>query len=221
MTPASYAISLISVERHNGDKKMDEKQSIENVSEEEITKYGFEDEVMKIKWYPTPMDIFFAINNKEGEPIIIAWDESRFIDANGVNHKLIHDGIGYDERNNAHPPTVILAGGTLEDFVHPADYFQREEGKDKPSNNNRDHWRRAPFLPTQIRGTAEELRQKVESLEGGNFQVSLALQINNIRNDYIYTFKINKVEVTEKQQQQENSPDEGKGSRRGSRRDTF
>jgi hypothetical protein len=218
---ATYEIPLVSVERSTGTKKMYEKQSIEAVMEEKMIKFCFEDELLIMKWVSTPTDIFFGFNNKTDRPVSIVWDESRFIDTNGVSHKLIHSGIGYEGRNDSHPPTVVAARGTLEDFVHPADYFQREECKDEKSNNNQDHWRRTPFLPTQIKGTAEESREKVESLADKTFQVILALQIDNVRNDYVYTFKINEVGVTEKEQQPEKSHNEGKGSGRSSGRGTF
>ena len=123
-----------------------------------------------------------------------------------------------------HPPTVVAARGTLEDFIHPADYFRLEEDFGRGSYKQQGYWRRASFLPTQIKGPAEELRAKAEPFVGKTFKVILALQIDNVRNDYVNTFKINKVDVTEKVQQEpqpEKKPDEGKGSEKGSRRRTF
>lgn len=162
----------------------------------------------------------FVVNNKTDGPLKIIWDEARFIDVNGLSHRLIHSGIGYEERNDSHPPTVVAAGGTLEDFVNSADYFQWEEIHGR-SYKNQGYWRRVSFLPTQIKGTAEELRAKAEPFIGKTFQVILALQIDNVRNDYVYTFKINKVVVTEKEQPSEKNPTERKGSGRNNRRHRF
>jgi len=221
---ANYDISLISVERSNGTKKIYGEQRIEAVIEEGISTFFFEDETVKIKWFPTPNDIVIVVNNKADRPVRIVWDEARFIDEKDESHRLIHSGIGYEERNESHPPTVVEARGTLEDFMHPADYFRWEEAYGGKSSKQQGYWRRASFLPTQIKGTAEELRAKTEPFVGKTFQVILALQIENVRNDYVNTFRINKVEVTEKVQQEpqpEKNHDEGKGSEKGSRRRTF
>jgi len=212
------------VERSTGTKKIYGEQRIDAVIEEGIPRFYFEDETVRIKWLPTPNDIVIFVNNKSDGPVRIVWDEARFVDEKGVSHRLIHSGIGYEERNDSHPPTVVPARGVLEDFIHPADYFRWEEGYGRGSYKPQGYWRRASFLPAQIKGTSEELRAKAEPFVGKIFQVILALQIENVRNDYVNTFRINKVDVTEKiqqEQQPEKDPNEGKGSGKSSRRLTF
>ena len=216
---ASYDISLLSVEKSTGSEKVYEKQRIEIVLEAGITKFYFEDDMMRIKWRPAPNDIVFVVHNKTDNPVKIVWDEGKFIDAEGVTHKLLHSGIGYEERNDFHPPTIVYAKDTLEDFVYPADCWQKEESGRK-SHKNQGHWKRGSFLLTQIRGTAEELRTKAEPFVGKTFQVILALQINGVRTDYVCTFIVNNVDVTEKEQQPEKNSNNG-GGRRGSRGGAF
>jgi hypothetical protein len=218
---ASYDISLISVERYTGAEKIYRKQNIEAVIEEKISKFYFEDEMVRIKWFPRPDDIVFVVNNKMDGPVRIAWDEARFIDEKGISHRLIHSGIGYEKRNDSQRPTIVFGRGTIEDFVHPVDYFQWEEGGGRRSSKQQGYWRRAPFMPTLIRGTAEELRAKAEPFIGKTFQVILALQIDDVRNDYVCIFKINNVDVIEKEQQPEKKPNERTGNGKGSRRHTF
>jgi len=207
------------VEKSNGTEKVYEKQRIETILEEGIPKFYFEDEMVGIKWRPTPNDIVFVVHNKTDNPVKIVWDEGKFIDEEGVIHRLLHSGIGYEERNDFHPPTIIYAKNTLEDFVYPADCWQKEESG-KKSHKNQGHWKRGSFLPTQIRGTAEELRTKAEPFIGKTFQVILALQINSVRTDYVCTFIVNNVDVTEKEQQPGKNTNNG-GSRRGSRRNAY
>jgi hypothetical protein len=216
---ASYDISLLSVEKSTGTEKVYEKQKIETVLEEGIRKFYFEDEMVRIQWRPTANDIVLVVHNKADNPVKIVWDEGKFIDAEGVTHKLLHSGIGYEERNDFHPPTIVYAKDTLEDFVYPADCWQKEESGRK-SHKNQGHWKRGSFLPTQIRGTAEELRTKAEPFVGKTFQVILALQINGVRTDYVCTFIVNNVDVTEKEQQPEKNSNNG-GGRRGSRGGAF
>ncbi|MGO9136561.1 MAG: hypothetical protein ACLP9S_00430 [Syntrophales bacterium] len=216
---ATYDISLISVEKSTGAKEIGE-QRIETVIEMGLSRFYFEDEMVRIKWLPTPYDIVFVLNSKTDGPVSIVWNDARFIDEKGVSHRLIHSGIGYEDRNNTQPPTVVAARGSLEDFVHPADYFQKEEDYGWKSNKQQDYWKRAPFLPAQIKGTAKELRTKAEPFVGKTFQVMLALQIDDLRNDYLCTFKINRIDVKEELLEQDKGPDnreKGKSSGRGIR----
>ena len=217
---ATYDISLISVKKSTGAKKIYGEHRIESVIENGISRFYFDDEAVRIKWLPSPYDIVFVLNNKTDRPVRIVWNEARFIDEKGLSHRLIHSGTGYEDRNNAQPATVVAARGTLEDFIHPADYFQREEDYGGQSNEQQGYWKKAPFLPAQIKGTAEELRAKAEPFVGKTFQVILALQIDDLRNDYLCTFKINKVAVTEEKREQEKGSDnkeKGKRSGRGPR----
>lgn len=211
---ATYDISLISVDKSTGAKKMGE-QRIETVAEEGTARFYFEDETVRIKWLPSPYDIVFVLNNKTDGPVRIVWNEARFIDEKGASHRLIHSGTGYEDRNNSHPPTVVAARGALEDFVHPADYFQWE----KWSSKQQGYWKRAPFMPTKVKGTAEELRTKAEPFVGKTFQVILALRVDDVQNDYVCTFKINNVDVTEKEEKQPEK--KSNGSRKGGMRRTF
>ena len=217
---ANYDISLFSVEKTTGTEKVYEKQRIETVIEEGIQKFYFEDEMVRIKWHPAPNDIGFVVHNKTYSFLKIVWDEGKFIDENTVTHRLLHSGIGYEERNDIQPPTIIYAKDTLEDFVYPADYWQKEEPS-KKSHKNQDYWKRGSFLPTHIRGTADELRTKAEPFVGKTFQIILVLQINGVRNYYKCTFIINNVNVIEKEQQPEKNPENRTGGRRGSKRGGF
>ena len=216
---AAYDISLISAEKSTGDKKMGA-QRIEAVVEGGISKFSFEDETVRIKWLPSPYDIVFMLNNKTDGPVIIAWNKARFVDAKGVRQRLTHSGAGYEDRNNSHPPTVVAARGALEDFVHPADYFQREEGYGGSSDKEQGYWKRAPFLPAQIKGPAAQLRAKAEPFVGKTFQVILVLETGDIQNEYACHFKINKVTVAEEKHEQEKGPnnkEKGKRSGKGTR----
>jgi len=209
---AKYEISLSSVERTVGAEKISIEQRIETVLEDGISSSSFEDQTVTIKWTPTPYDIGFALTNKTDQPIGVVWNESRFIDEKGTSHRVTHVGIGFEDRDNFHPSTVIGPRGAIKDFVHPADYFKWEELGGGKSNKEQGYGKRTPFLPIQIKGKAEELKAKVEPFVGKTFQVILVLQIGDVRNDYISTFKIDDVTITEKEEHQEKNPNEGKGS---------
>ena len=200
---AKYDISLIAIDRSGGNTELQGKQEIKTVVEQGVARYSFEDKMVKMIWRGAPIDIVFTVHNKADQSLKIIWDDTRFIDEKGISHRLNHSGIGYEERNLSQPPTIVATRGNLEDFLHPADYFQWEPIGSSTSDKQDGYWDRAPFLPTQIKGTAEELRTKSDPAIGKTFQVILPLEINNVRIDYLCTFRINKVEVTENREKNE------------------
>ncbi len=216
---ASYDISLLSVGKFVEVGKALEEQKIKTVSEEGVNKFYFEDDLISVRWRPAPDDIVLAIHNKTDNPVKIFWDESEFNDDKGITHGLLHSGIGYEKRNDIHPPTVIYSKDTLEDFVFPANYWQKEDFGDE-SGHKQAYWRRESFLPVQIKGTTEELKIKAEPHIGKTFQVILVLHSNGVGRHYICTFKINGVNVTEKEQQPKKNTD-NTGNRKQNRRGAF
>lgn len=214
---ARYDISLLSVEKSVEIGKVLEKQKIQTVSEEGVNKFYFEDDLIAAKWHPAPNDIVLNIRNKTDHPVTIVWDESEFNDDQGITHRLLHSGIGYEKRNDVHPPTVIYSKDSLEDFVFPSDYWQKGDSVHE-SGHQEISRTRGSFLPVQIKGTEEDLRRIAEPLVGKTFQVILALHSNGVGRHYICTFIINGVNVTEREQQPKKSTDNmenGKRSRRG------
>jgi hypothetical protein len=218
---ARYDITMIAVEKSVGSQKMLEEQRIETVVEGGITRYRSEDNMVRIEWRPAPVDIEFTVHNKTDSPIKIVWDEARFVDEKGISHRLIHSGIGYEERKLPQPPTVIVGGINLQDFIHPLDYFQWKEIRGMKSDKQQGYWDRTPFLPTQIKGTAEELRVKAGAVLGKTFQVILPFEISNIRIDYLCIFRIANVDITEGEEPIEKNSSEKKGSGRTGKRLSF
>ena len=218
---ARYDITMIAVEKSVGPQKMLEEQRIEKIVEEGITRYRSEDNMVRIEWQPAPVDIAFTVNNKTDGPIKIVWDEARFVDEKGISHRLIHSGIGYEERKLPQPPTVIVGGLNLQDFIHPLDYFQWKEVRGMRSDKQQGYWDRTPFLPTQIKGATEELRVKAGAVVGKTFQVILPLEISNIRIDYLCIFRIANVDITEGEEPIERNSSEKKGSGRTGKKRPF
>jgi hypothetical protein len=148
--------------------------------------------------------------------------DAKFVDENGLSHSVIHSGISYNERFNAGPPTVLARKSVKEDFIHPADYVQLQEAQSGKSDQRPAKWERKPLLPNQSKGSAGELKAKAESFVGKTLQVRLPLQIEGIQMDYIFTFKINKVNIAEERQREEKANDPGKDKKSsGNRRSRF
>jgi len=112
--------------------------------------------------------LFFTVNNKTDDPIKIIWDGARLIDEKGISHRLNHSGIGYEERNLSQPPTIVCHPRQPRGFPASGRLFPMEPIGSSTSDKQDGYWDRAPFLPTQIKGTAEELRTKSDPVIGKN-----------------------------------------------------
>lgn len=64
------------------------------------------------------------INKSEGA-LVIDWNRFMYVDVNGDTHHVIHDGVSYWDPVAKQTPSVIPAGGTLDDLVQPARLTQR------------------------------------------------------------------------------------------------
>lgn len=196
---ATYDISLSEVERPAQAKERYGEQKIEKVQEKEIFKYYFEDEMVRILWIPTSSGISFILNNKTGHSIKIIWDEAAFVDENGGSHRVMHSGVKYIDRNSSQPPTVVVRKGKIEDFVFPTDYIYWKKGYYGIYYSEPGEWEKLPLIPNfQSGGTIDELQNKANSYVGKTLQILLPLKIEDIVNDYIFTFKINNVVVKQK-----------------------
>ena len=169
-----YDIELIEVERPKDvEERYGESEIVTLEDENGGTKYSFEDESIKIFWTPTYKQFWFLITNKTNHSMKIVWDDSTFVYVDNVNHKIAHSGMTYADRYASHPPSVIAKGTTITDFVFPADNIYYRNG-----------WKEHPIFP--ILGE-ENIRNK---FAGKIVQVMLPLQIREVVNEYIFTFKI-------------------------------
>ena len=198
---ANYKITLWEVERSKNAAKKYGTQKVDSVSGDSNYNLLFEDDLVKILWYVDSRSIAFLINNKTNRSIKIPWDEAVYIDENGRNHRVMHSGIKYIDRESPQVPSIIVRKGALEDIVFPTDYVYYESGyldsgwKEKPLLTDVDYH---SYLMKGTYPTFDSFKNYVKSNIGKTYQVLLPLQIENIINDYVFTFKIK--DVTTKQQ---------------------
>lgn len=184
-----YDIGLYEVERPAQARERYGEQKITKVQEEGIEKYYFEDEMVQIAWIPIASPIAsrmsFVLTNKTDHSIKIVWDEAAFVDTNGMSRRVMHSGVKYIDRNNPQPPSVVVRRGAITDDIIPSDNVVSSEYGG---------WSEEPLLP-KFGIDAQALKTKAEKYSGKTYQVLLPLEIEGIINEYIFTFKINNVEV--------------------------
>lgn len=185
---AIYDITLTEVERPADAKERYGESKIVRFEEEGKTKYSFEDEMVKIIWIPLSSQFLFTLNNKTNHSIKIIWDEAVYVDEDGMSKRVMHSGVKYTERNNPQPPTTIVRGATISDLVFPTDNIYYVSGQ-------YGGWQEIPLFPNSSITSAQELLDKAKPIIGKAVQVLLPLQIEDVVNEYIFSFRINDVEV--------------------------
>ena len=173
-----YSFSLEKVERPKETRQRYGEK--ENIFIEE-NRYVYEDNLLKILFFPTARQISFSIKNKTDHSIKIIWDEAAYIDEDNSSHRVMHSGVKFMSRDQPQAPSVVVAGGTLEDMVYPTDYAYYSGG-----------WKQNPLLPTE-KAFAEEVAEftrRVKDLWGKRIGILLPLQIEGVINEYTFMFKI-------------------------------
>lgn len=148
-----------------------------------IKRYGehkivsFEDEMVEMVLFVDKKKISFSLLNKTKHSIKIVWDESVYIDQNGRRNRVMHQGVKYINKSQPQPPSIVARGATIEDVVIPADNVHLVGSS----------WRVYPLLPYSSEDATD-----AKNLIGEKLQVLLALQIQGVVNEYIFSFTINK-----------------------------
>lgn len=145
--------------------------------EDGINKYRYEDDYIDIVWYVGKKQFNFTLKNKSGHSMKINWDDVSYVDINGRVGRVMHSGVKYTERNNSQPATTIPNGATINDLLLPT------ENVYLISN----YWHERDLIPTN--GEA--------SIIGKTMSIMLPIMIENIQNDYLFTFSINELLDTE------------------------
>ena len=182
---ASYDISLKEVVTPSQVKDKYGEQKIYNIDSMGVKRYYFENAMVKIFWLPTSSNVNFTIYNKTDFSIKILWDDAAYLDETGKSHRVMHSGVKYIDRSNPQPPTVIPRRGSIDDLVFPVDnvyFISGEYGG----------WDEIPLFPNRGQ-TMEEVKQKAQPYVGKSFQVLLPLSIQDVVNEYTFTFLINNV----------------------------
>jgi hypothetical protein len=174
---------LKEVERPAQAKQRYGEQAITTVTDS-VTKLAFEDQLVKILWFPTNRRVYFDLTNKTDHSIKIVWEEAAFVAPNGRSGAVMHNGVRYNDCAATKTPSVVVRGAALSDVIVPCDYVEFEEFGST--------WVVNGFLPTETQrpdldAQAAEMTAKHA---GKHFSVLLPIQIEDVVNDYLFTFEV-------------------------------
>ncbi|HHT9119828.1 MAG TPA: hypothetical protein ACFYD3_04690 [Candidatus Hypogeohydataceae bacterium YC41] len=128
----------------------------------------FEDEKLRINFYPTHELISFTLQNKTKLPMKIIWDEIIFTNPEGETRWVINKQVHYKDRGKiidpAHPhiaPTEVSSGQTYVDYIRP--------------------------FPI---GLEDELIYPFKDAKGSRFKLVMPLEIEGHVNAYTFAFEV-------------------------------
>lgn len=184
---ADYTISLTSVELPANAKEQYGETITIDKSNNDSSRYVYEDEYMKISWYVGSDRFYFTLYNKSNHALKIIWDDATLVMPDNSISKLMHTGVKYSQRNEAQVATTIPRGAKIDDMLVPTenvvylDYIG---------------WHVVPMFKYSF-DTDNEMR-KAESMKGNVMRVLLPVKIEDIQNEYTFVFTINDVKTESK-----------------------
>ena len=179
-----YDLGLKNVEVPKNSKQQFSESMLKTTSEDGVTMYSFEDDMIAIAWYATSTQFHFILRNKTNHSIKIPWDEVAYINPSGQSMRCIHSGVKLIDRNNAQAPTVIAKNSTLSDLLMPAEHIYYISGK-------YGGWRERSLFGEYK--SQEEAKQS--GLIGTKVSVLLPIMIENVTNEYLFQFELKDIIV--------------------------
>ena len=182
---ASYSVGLSSVESPADAKQQFGETKVVTFNEEGVSKYRYEDDYINIVWYVGLKQFNFTLNNKSGHSLKINWDDISFVDTKGQVGRVMHSGVKYTERNNSQPATTVPKGASISDILLPTENVYFVSGQ-------YGGWRENYLLPC-VYQTPEAFNAGASSLVGKTMTIMMPIMIENVQNDYTFTFNIEKL----------------------------
>ena len=182
---ASYSVGLSAVESPADAKQQFGETKVVTFNEEGVSKYRYEDDYINIVWYVGLKQFNFTLNNKSGHRLKINWDDISFVDTEGQVGRVMHSGVKYTERNNSQPATTVPKGASISDILLPTENVYFVSGQ-------YGGWRENYLLPC-VYQTPEAFNAGASSLVGKTMTIMMPIMIENVQNDYTFTFNIEKL----------------------------
>ncbi|UCG51787.1 MAG: hypothetical protein JSW58_16710 [Candidatus Latescibacterota bacterium] len=185
---AKYDIGLIDAERPTTAEEKYGRQIVKVIGEVGREISHFEDDLVEITWDATATEFGFELNNKSGEKIEILWDDGRYVDPNGADHRIVHSRVRLGDRDKPQKPTVVEAGGRVAETIRSADNIFYEQGINA-------RWRQNPFFLEKA-NTSDELSQQAEQVIHKTIKVVLPFRTAGDVHEYVFVFQIKDVDIT-------------------------
>ena len=171
-----YDVVMTHVEVPENFKQQFGETKILSLSENEITKYSYEDEMVSFVWYVSKSQFNFMLKNKTNHSIRVPWDDIVFINPGGRSMRVIHSGVRFVDRNKEQAPSVVAKNSVLEDVLIPADYIYYVDDGGSGFGGWKNH----------------DVFHNYEQI-GASASIVFPVIIENVTNEYTFRFQVKDV----------------------------
>ena len=182
---ADYSVGLTSVESPADAKQQFGETKVVTFDEGGINKYRYEDDYIDIVWYVGAKQFNFTLKNKSGHTLKINWDDVSYVDVKGQVGRVMHSGVKYTDRNGSQPATTVPKNASISDLLLPTENVYYVSGQ-------YGGWRESYLVPCVYK-TPEAFKAEAPSFVGKTMTIMMPIMIENVQNDYTFTFNIDKL----------------------------
>lgn len=182
---ASYSVGLSAVESPADAKQQFGETKVVTFDEGGINKYRYEDDYIDIVWYVGLKQFNFSLKNKSGHTLKINWDDVSYVDVKGQVGRVMHSGVKYADRNSSQPATTVPKNASISDILLPTENVYYVSGQ-------YGGWQESYLVPCVYK-TPEAFNAEAPTFVGKTMTVMMPIMIENVQNDYTFTFNIDKL----------------------------
>ncbi len=182
---AIYSVGLASVESPADAKQQFGQTKVVTFNDKGVSKYRYEDDYIDIVWYVGSKQFNFTLKNKSGHTLKINWDDISYVDTQGQVGRVMHAGVKYSERNSSQPATTLPKGASISDLLLPTDNVYYISGQYGGWNED--------YLIPSVYKNKEAFNSGAPSMVGKTMTIMMPIMIQNVQNDYTFTFNINEL----------------------------
>ena len=182
---ANYSVGLMTVESPADARQQFGETKVVTFDDEGVSKYRYEDDYINIVWFVDMKQFNFTLTNKSGHTLKINWDDVSYVDTKGQVGRMMHSGVKYTERNNSQPATTVPKGASITDLLLPTENVYYVSGQ-------YGGWRESYLIPCVYK-TPEAFNAEAASLVDKTMTIMIPIMIENVQNDYTFTFNIDKL----------------------------
>lgn len=141
---------------------------------------AYEDDLIRIDWAPTEIQLDFRLTNRGESTLRLRWDEASYVGPNGQSDKLLHN-TDFRDRTSPKTPTVIMRGATFSGFAKPSSGVWWQES---PSPS----WFFARLIETPPASRDVESLRKQLPTTPPRMMVLLPIEVGGKVTEYIFEF---------------------------------
>lgn len=167
-------VSDFSITFLQSDSVFDFKYVISMIKPQPSDDLSYEDSDVVIRFTPGDLKLIgsqlhFSLENKTDSPITVPWDKISYVDWSRGSHRVIHEGVRLIDRDKPQAVSTVAPTARLDDLIYPADYVDAD----------------VPFLPLREPNT----------VVGATFSVFMPLEIKGHEKNFLFTFRVERVEL--------------------------